>query len=677
MESAKTIKSLYCNQSTMNELVFQHFKSWYPQNGQTCDGPLCGFQEAESIGADLPVINIGYMKGLANFVCNVPKEQVLVVYGPSGSGIKKGLEHMVQVWREQGRAVVRVDLSNFGGCNSTDELFGLIQKAILDGFKGRALTVTTIQALNELLKGDAKERENDDDFITLLKKLIMKLPLTPILRRTLSGFYDSKISSLDSFLGSFMTGDTAAVSQIDFHNFLRAMDIISLYQPDLAPIIIFQRFETLKGTILIDSIFELLKEHEQVGNSLPIVISTRNTQWFHEMNFLQLTDSFITFEVWELDKGTTKEILVETLKIWTEEDYDIIWEALGGHAGSIMEAYKYNRFFALKIDKALEKVHEFAYRTFTSSISQSRSDSSAQGADKSMSPVNVLSKLLAHDYNLVLETIEQVTDAMESLIEANLLYVDSGLGLRPVSRSIQVAIKKYLEALPEQKAQQTTEEKPQEATREEPQETTQEPVNEPQEGTREEPQETTREPAKEPQEGTREEPQETTREPAKEPQEGTREEPQETTQEPAKEPQEGTREEPQESTREPAKEPQEATREEPQESTREPAKEPQEATREEPQETTREPAKEPQEGTREEPQESTREPAKEPQEATREEPQESIQEPAKEPQAAPGELNPESDSTNEEQNPMKTQTRPQQSEESQTQMEQPKDTEQP
>ena len=601
MESAKTIKSLYCNQSTMSELVFQHFKNWYPQNGQTCDGPLCGFQEAESIGADLPVINIGYMKGLANYVCNVPKEQVLVVYGPSGSGIKKGLEHMVQVWREQGRAVVRVDLSNFEGGNSTDELFGLIQKAILDGFKGRALTVTTIQALNELLKGDTKERENDEDFITLLKKLIMKLPLTPILRRTLSGFYDSKISSLDSFLGSFMTGDTAAVSQIDFHNFLRAMDIISLYQPDLAPIIIFQRFEVLKGTILIDSIFELLKEHEQVGNSLPIVISTRNTQWFHEMNFLQLTDSFITFEVWELDKGTTKEILVETLKIWTEEDYDIIWEALGGHAGSIMEAYKYNRFFALKIDKALEKVHEFAYRTFTSSISQSRSDSSAQGADKSMSPVNVLSKLLAHDYNLVLETIEQVTDAMESLIEANLLYVDSGLGLRPVSRSIQVAIKKYLEVLPEQKAQQTTEEVPQEVTREEPQETTREPVNEPQEATREEPQGTTREPAKEPQEVTREEPQETTQEPAKEPQEATREESQGTTQEPVNKPQEVTREEPQGTT----------------------------------------------------------------------------QEPAKEPQAAPGEPNPESDSTNEEQNPMKTQTQPQQSEESQTQMEQPKDTEQP
>ena len=481
MESAKTMKSLYCNQSTMSELVFQHFKSWYPQNGQRCDGPLCSFQEAESIGVDLPVINIGYMKGLAHYVCNVPKEQVLVVYGPSGSGIKKGLEQMEQVWREQGRAVIRVDLSNFGGCNSTDELFGLIQKATLDGFKGHALTVTTIQALNELLKGDTKERENDDDFITLLRKLILKLPLTPILRRTLSGFYDSKISSLDSFLGSFMTGDTAAVSQLDFQNFLRAMDIISLYQPDLAPIIIFQRFEALKGTILIDSIFELLKEHEQVGNSLPIIISTRNTLWFHEMNLLQLTDSFITIEVWELDKGTTKEILVETLQIWTEEDFDIIWEALGGHAGSIVEAYKYNRFFALKIDKVVERVHEFAYRTLASSISQSRSDSSAQGADKSMSPVNVLSKLLAHDYNLVLETIEQVTDAMESLIEANLLYVDSGLGLRPVSRSIQVAIKKYLETLTEQKAEQTTKEMPQEATREKPQETTQEPAKEPQE----------------------------------------------------------------------------------------------------------------------------------------------------------------------------------------------------
>ena len=484
VESARIAKNLYCNQSVVNDLVLKQFKSWKSaEKSDACEYIVCDYPSeiGTGLGQELPAINVGYLTGLASYACNLPKREVLLVWGAVGCGMETGLEYMIQQWREQGRVVINIDLRNFEGERAN--FLDFIHKATIDGFHGHELSSAAIQAMEELLNNgtDKSARSNDDGFMSLLKKLALKtVSMLPFVSYTfqqkLEGVFDSKLAALDSFLLSFVTGEEDAFSEINFQSFLSAINILVNYQPSLAPIVIFNQLDAVsflggsEGRTVIDDLLHTLEEHEQLENILPVIISSSNTLWIRKANILGLQSLFIPYEVAELGKENARKLLTEKLQIWTDDELNQIWNSLGGHYKSLEEVYKYHKFFGRSIEDAIHRVNEYTYTALSSSLSRlnisemqevhvrHKKETSVVNIlkhllvkevqhTKESSVVDILKDVLVQDNQLAIEDTEDIPPAIESLLYSGVLYLDIDFKLRPTSKSMQQAIERYIQTL--------------------------------------------------------------------------------------------------------------------------------------------------------------------------------------------------------------------------------------
>ena len=133
-------------------------------------------------------------------------------------------------------------------------------------------------------------------------------------------------------------------------------------------------------------------------------------------------------------------VLVDSLGVWSEEQFQEIYGTVGGHSNSIEEIYEYTRFFDMSVEEALHRVNDYTYTALSSTLAHYDSTSIQAGSPYT----EVLRNIQEHYYELVLESADHITPAMESLIHAGVLYIDSGLRMKPVSASMKNAIQIYL-----------------------------------------------------------------------------------------------------------------------------------------------------------------------------------------------------------------------------------------
>lgn len=434
-KTASIIVKEYCNRSQIEDLL---------------NAPNDDF--GSQVGQDLPPLNTEYLEGLASYACNLPKREVLLLWAPPGYGMDSGLHQMATVWKGQGRVVVHIELKDFRG--ERGELPKIILQAVLEAFKDHDLSMETIQGLEALLdrtSGGEEEEDEVDVKETSLFALIRQLTLKAVgfvplvsqqLQKKLLAFYDTKLSNLNTYLDSLVRSDAGILGEINFRTLFSAMQILTRYQPQLAPVVIFDhmevlsKFEGAKGATFVDRLVKLLLKHEEDVNVVPVILATRDTLWFYKTGVFEKPGLFIPYKVEEVSEEEGARLLVRTLNIWTEEEFRKIYAAVGGHSRSISEIFRYSKFFLQSVDRAIESEAEYSDTELSSAIAQANKLGS--GTEK------FLSQLRDSDYTLALEKVEEVTRGVESLIQSGVLYIDSGLVVKPVSTGMQRAVDRYL-----------------------------------------------------------------------------------------------------------------------------------------------------------------------------------------------------------------------------------------
>ena len=300
--AAKTAKALYCNESILEDLIFQ---------------PL---RKSESLGRDLPAMNLGYLKGLANYACQLPRKEFLLVWGPQGSGLHKGLRQMTTAWKSQGRVVIRVDLSElqYGRRN----LVELVQHSVYEGLQNKKISRVTFQALSQFFKESASEKqkpeqsasEKEESIVELIKQVIVAVMrfipfVSEKVTKKLMDFYATKLGTLNFYLQTIVIDKLSVFKDIDFQTFLPAMDILSVYHPTMAPVIVFDQLDSIsflggdEGQDFLHKLLDLLHKHSESESIIPIVLLSHDTYWFYHSNHHHVKELFILYRAAELSRS--------------------------------------------------------------------------------------------------------------------------------------------------------------------------------------------------------------------------------------------------------------------------------------------------------------------------------------------------------------------------------------
>ena len=397
----------------------------------------------------LPGINMRYMMRLADYACDLPKRQPLLVWGPPGSGKRGGLQQFVNLWREQGRIVVVIDLSNFSG--NLKQLNELIDKAVLEGFTNKTLSPDMMVALDKSIVAEQEELEQNSfvtnlmSYVKMFTKPVLHLIISPLqaaVPSPLSGsvedqivdIYEKRLDGLSQYMESVFKTKEDALEEINFKDFFRAIRLISRMEADFAPVIVFTRMTSLdvlgakEGKTFIAKLTEKLKEFEENPNNVPIIISSTNTLWLEGTTLDQ--NLFEMYEVQQPSVEQLKVVLVDQLKVWSESELETIYNSVGGHTNSIKHIYRINVYEGAPLSEAIKQVQE----RFCDKITQAvvgKNSTDIQNVLESLPRAIGLTELLKDE-------------VMSHLLDQEIVYIDSSDILHLVNKGMRKQIEQCL-----------------------------------------------------------------------------------------------------------------------------------------------------------------------------------------------------------------------------------------
>ena len=432
-EAASAIVGFHCKQSEVEKFIIS--------SEQFAGG---------KIGQELPAVNVGYLNGLDNYACLVPNKEVLLLWSAApGYDMNKGLRQVTRLWKKHGRAVIYIDLQEFAVKSySGDTMDRLLRQALLDGFQEYYLSGATIRGLYHLFShSEIDTKATDTRWLTLIHQMSLKVIgsislISESLHDWLATFYSVKLAILNIFLSSLVSGNTDALALIDLKTLLPAMEVLTQYQPRLAPIVIFDHFEVLnklsdtEARTIIEDLLGTRVKNEQKESIIPTVLVSRDISlWFKRTDMFQTHGIFTPYQVSEVAEEDASHALVNVLKVWTVEEFRKIYAAVGGHSQSIDRIYKYNKFFSQSIDVAIANEGEISSFLLSGAIIQ-------VGITEA---TDTLKELKSNDFRLVLKSIDEVTPATDTLIHAGILYIDDNLVVMPAYTGMKFAIQRWLE----------------------------------------------------------------------------------------------------------------------------------------------------------------------------------------------------------------------------------------
>lgn len=336
----------------------------------------------------LPEINLAYLSFLSSYVCELPKHNPLVVWGPS-SETQSGLRELVDYWQSQKRIVVEIDLDDFNG--DLAELNKLIDKAVLYAFAQRKLSRKVLQALDNCITtekeemGDLGVKGRIIDIVKIFTKPVISLiagPLEGFLpANVIDHLYEEQLDHLGEYMGSFFKRKNEALKEINFKDFFRAMRLISRIDTSFAPIVVISNLENVEeeGKIFVKRLIGLLEDFEKHKNNIPIIISSSNTLWLKNA---QIDDDeaeklFHRYEIFALSLEQLVELFVDTLNVWTSEEIKEITEEIGFRSTPFKELYRANILNGISLGVAIDQAQQKVCQELVEAINNYDPDSQA------------------------------------------------------------------------------------------------------------------------------------------------------------------------------------------------------------------------------------------------------------------------------------------------------------
>ncbi len=250
-----------------------------------------------------------------------------------------------------------------------------------------------------------------------------------------------RAGDLDTYL-QFLFGTTDTALGMDFQGLIEFLELLTVQRPLIAPIMILRELHYLNkigGSSLLSEILRTLESRKQGRSLVGVIIETSSEYtWVEAENFLHSRESFRSHLVWYMDKAQTQKELVDILNVFTNDQFELVWEAAKGHPGSLEMIFQDIRA-GTPLDQAIDNA-----RRDTSSLMLSglvRAPNRTQCKEE-------LERLKRNDWAIVDEEFPLENPALRFMIEKNILFVLARRHVVPQHEMMRWAIDEYVSNFP-------------------------------------------------------------------------------------------------------------------------------------------------------------------------------------------------------------------------------------
>ena len=275
------------------------------------------------------VFSHGFQKGVNDYLNNSEFKNLLLVYGPRGLGKTRGLKEIGKTYADNGSLILEFDFLKTNELSTVNDIYLYLRKVIINGFlmlDGKETNpkylVRLIPLLNEyMIAGNAKK------YLKKEKNLLNNNELNDIMNMLLALLNNIKKNP-----------------QLSFEIICKILNAFSEY---IKPILIFHNIEKLydcKDT-KISEYLDIFWE-----NALSLVTSSLKFPMIFEISDLSpIMDGridiryglFKLLEVKPFRYEDAKKILVDKEAIFTNENFQSLWDEFGGDGECLYLGYQF------------------------------------------------------------------------------------------------------------------------------------------------------------------------------------------------------------------------------------------------------------------------------------------------------------------------------------------------
>ena len=407
------------------------------------------------------VINKKYLNNLVQGIQY--SECVKVVVGPRDSGKTIGISMLVEAWREKGHTIVDINLKGMSK-NATWEdamtkaaegmyevisnldhakywcILNTIRRScshimskisqnvmwqVVEGVTGQGSIVALLGTIVPVL-------------IRLAQRIVPKKYLTYMPQQSL--FYLSIVcAAIFSILVAFNYRSliyniiTPGILHGNWNSLRCNLNAVCKCEPGKKPIVIIREISNFDDNALQECLASLEKMKEGLVK-YPVILETSQFSWLKASSVYKSRLSFCPYYIEEMTQSELTAEFVDKRQLWSEKEFEKIYEALGGHMGSYSRLYMYQAYHNLTIEESLVTMRKEAVAHVCDCLNNASNFSDA---------MLFLATLKAS--NFTLRTV-LVSEAMEAFIKCNIVFFNpSEMMARPHNQLLHSAITKVLQ----------------------------------------------------------------------------------------------------------------------------------------------------------------------------------------------------------------------------------------
>jgi hypothetical protein len=334
------------------------------------------------------------LKALNRYIHQPIVREVLLVWGPKSTGKTEGINIKCEQWRREGRPIVRVDLKGFVGTTETflTSFYGQVLNALslndVDYHLPEA-TVTLLMRLNdvpgskdedflEIYRHNQSESQEDQQKVRVLNDLATQLFCHFSDYYSKVGLFTTKSPVRPMQASQFSnTSGVASVSQAAAQPTTRTLrdllpnwrvgnqmfqvlssarvlpglmimlEMMAELAPSRTPVVILTEIQNLardeigtEGHKMFETLFKSFEIRKQGGSRVPVIAEMSEFLFSELQSSIQTAgESFEPFMLSLCAKENIKKALVPSFI--SQEQFENLWQTVGGHQGSIYAVFKY------------------------------------------------------------------------------------------------------------------------------------------------------------------------------------------------------------------------------------------------------------------------------------------------------------------------------------------------
>ena len=413
----------------------------------------------------LPFINSrDYIIRLAQGASRCGIKSAIIVVGPKSSGKSEGFKQIIPVWKESGHYVIVINLKGWESNVSSQS----VMRQVANKFSNFFLSLD-YQAqkcvFNRLLYSECVTVPWWLSIITVDSTwihLLLSSPFIIYILHKITHLFSNVVREIFAAIGnvelwgkwtelalcitlpillaysinsywyvileSVVHPIRENIATSNWYALTCSCNALSECVPEYRPIVIVQEVTNLNSESL-NAFLRSLEQMKEGGLSYPVFVESSDFQWAYELPVIKSSDSFVSYRLQEMTREEGLTEVVHKFKLWTKEEYELIYDAIRGHLGSYGLLYEYNKVQKLSLNESIWHLQRWAYDHVLETVVRARNRTAV---------TEWLLSLKGSNYNM---TVVEVPKDIRMLFKWNVLFRDSEY-VYPQNRLLEHAIDK-------------------------------------------------------------------------------------------------------------------------------------------------------------------------------------------------------------------------------------------